>query len=57
MTTSKPIYASKTLWFNIVTGILAIASVVPHPITAGITAVGNIVLRVWFTEQPIKLRK
>lgn len=57
----KKWYQSKTLWFNVITLILGLGSVlvkiVPAPVGALITTVviplGNIILRIWFTNVPI----
>ena len=59
---SKPWYASKTLWFNAVTFVLAILalsefkSLVPDtwtPYILLVNAIGNLVLRTFFTVGPI----
>ena len=69
--TSKPWQLSKTVWFNIVTMLLAIIPIIGafvkliEPQTAviidgGLTmlgGIGNVVLRVWFTDQPITTAK
>lgn len=57
----KPLLASKTFWFNLISGILAIVSEVAqvfpisqHPkLYISVITVGNIILRVFFTEKPI----
>lgn len=57
----KPLLASKTFWFNVVTGGLAIAAelsqifpVSDHPkLWVSVIAIGNLILRVFFTEKPI----
>ena len=55
-------YQSKTVWFNIVTGLLALVafpqfiSLVPssaEPYIALVNAMGNWLLRVYFTSEPI----
>ncbi|CAN5815449.1 hypothetical protein BH20PSE1_BH20PSE1_01200 [soil metagenome] len=51
---AKPAIQSKTVWFNVVSGVLALASVIPPPFGMIVSAVGNIVLRVWFTDTPVK---
>lgn len=59
MTTS--IFSSKTVWFNIVTSVVGIAIALQSistfnkyaGILLGIVAVGNVILRVWFTSTPI----
>ena len=59
---SKTWFQSRVVWFNIVTGILALIafpqfiSIVPasaEPWIALINAIGNWVLRVYFTSTPI----
>lgn len=50
----KPWWQSKTLWFNALTTAVGLASVVPDPIAIAVAGVGNVVLRAWFTEAPIK---
>ena len=57
----KPLLASKTFWFNLVTGALAIAAelsqifpVSEHPkLWVTVIALGNMILRVFFTSKPI----
>lgn len=63
----KSVFSSKTVWFNIVMTILDIAtfsenliSFVPErnrEVVKGaivfIQGIGNIILRIWFTSQPI----
>ena len=62
MNTSIKWYQSKTVWFNIVVFIgLVLAlpqfiSVIPPiglPWISLLAAVGNLILRVWFTTQPV----
>lgn len=63
MSNAKPFYQSKTLWFNVLMMIVLIADQVPalwpvapdwvSPAAATVLVVGNIILRVWFTEQPL----
>ena len=60
---TKPFYLSKTLLFNVFMMIVLIADQVPAlwpaapdwvaPAAATVLVVGNIILRVWFTEQPL----
>lgn len=57
---TKDWYKSKMLWFNLLAGVVALVSEYGfaefepdpsvYPIVAGVVAVINIVLRVWFTE-------
>lgn len=55
----KAWYQSKTVWFNIVMTVVgasaALAGSFPQwaPWLGGVTVVGNVVLRVWFTSQPV----
>jgi hypothetical protein len=65
-TQSKKWYASKTLWFNLLTLAVVVASGMgfagfePDPevqvIGAGLVALINLVLRLVFTSQPVSLR-
>lgn len=59
----QPWYTSKTVWFNAITSIVAILTLVPQ--VSGVLpdefhkyillAVGalNVVLRIWFTDSPV----
>lgn len=57
----KKWYQSKAVWFNLIVGALAIVAelqnifpVSEHPkLYISILAVGNLILRVFFTTQPI----
>lgn len=57
----KPWYKSKTVWLNIFTLLLGLATViskiVPAPVAWGITMLAmpvlNLILRIWFTNVPI----
>lgn len=61
---TKSIFISKTFWFNVFSAIAAIATAlgldlglteeVQMEVVAGITAVGNVVLR-FVTKQPVKV--
>ena len=64
-TTPKPFYASKMVWFNAITTLIAVLSLLPQasgldlpPQVANyaLLAVGvlNVILRVWFTTAPIE---
>ena len=52
-------YTSKTIWFNVITSVLMIATglqainIVPVQYLAVINLVGNVILRVWFTNTGI----
>jgi hypothetical protein len=57
----KPWFTSKTLWFNVITLIVAVAGAV-FPLVKGevwiigmtaFMALGNGILRIWFTDTPI----
>lgn len=59
----KNLFASKTVWFNVITFILAMISLpdfisllpvtaLPYIAVAG--SIGNYILRVYFTSQPIE---
>ena len=58
----KKWYQSKVFWFNLITGGLAIAAelsqifpITDHPkLYISIIAVGNMILRLFFTSQPIE---
>lgn len=56
----KKIYESKTVWFNLIMMVVLVAQLVGDmytnqaQLTALIAGVGNIVLRVWFTETKIE---
>lgn len=57
MLQSKSIFASKTVWFNLITGIVSFAVAIPPPFGMVIVTVGNLILRVWFTDRPVVLMK
>lgn len=59
---TKAIYKSKTVIFNVITFLLAVialpefSSIIPVdylPVIALVNSIGNIILRVYFTAQPI----
>ena len=56
---SKKWYQSKTLWFNIITLVLSTldtlsgSGFIKPEIYAIIVAIGNVVLRLWFTDKPV----
>ena len=63
----KPFYQSKTVWFNVIMSVILIAELI-HTVlpdlqdewkaaTLLVMGVGNIVLRVWFTDSPVTLKK
>lgn len=55
----KKWYESKTIWFNIITAGLLIAEglnalhVLPTQVIAIVSLVGNVILRVWYTNATI----
>lgn len=57
-----PFYKSKTVWFNILMTLIGVITAFQGmptlqawaPLFADILAVGNIILRVWFTTTPIQ---
>lgn len=59
----KKWFASKTVWFNVITTVIMLATELSNAtdistesmlkIYAGVITVGNIILRVFFTSQPI----
>jgi hypothetical protein len=61
---SKPVWQSKLFWLNIVATLAALLEafkVFSLPaeylaIGASVVAVANIVIRVWFTDQPLTLK-
>lgn len=63
----KPWYQSKTLWFNVFTMLVLIAEQIPalwpNPpewLTVAVGAVlvvGNVILRVWFTSEPLYVKQ
>ena len=67
MNTPKPWYTSKTVWFNVIMTIILVAEIIPQIlpfipeearyISVGVFAVGNIILRVWFTDTPIQTHR
>ena len=56
----KPYLKSKTLLFNAISTILAVLSladmqrIIPAKYIALINAVGNVILRIWFTNTTLK---
>lgn len=60
MENSKPIYLSKIFWVNVAATLAALAGIeglLPADATKWVliaVAVINVILRVWFTSQPIK---
>lgn len=57
MVQAKSIFESKTVWFNLITGVISVAAIIPPPFGAIVLAIGNLVLRVWFTDSPVVLSK
>jgi hypothetical protein len=63
MQASKPFWQSKTVWLNVVLTLIGIATFLAVPkndpslsvasIAAAAAGVLNVVLRIWFTDQPI----
>jgi len=62
---AKPIWYSKTFWFNVITLIVMIAGVLADPATYGpeiakwaafILPVGNVILR-WMTSEPVTFKR
>ena len=65
-TASTPFYKSKTIWLNVIAGLLSLAGVLTAPdspfhlgekglaIVAGVTTILNLVLRLFSTKTPIK---
>jgi len=52
-------YLSRTVWFNVITTIIGIASLgnmlpIDSKILVAIIGIGNVILRVWFTDSPIE---
>lgn len=63
---SKPFYESKTFWFNVIMFVVLFAEQIPVILpglpewvtatTAFVLLAGNLVLRLWFTDQPLTLK-
>lgn len=64
----KYLWESKTVIFNIIMMLILVAEAIPAldipgapewlGVAAGVvTVVGNIILRVWFTDQPVVMKK
>lgn len=65
--TSKTVIESKTVWFNVVTTLIGILPIIAAAVKAitpetailidavvtMVVGVGNVILRVWFTNTPI----
>lgn len=57
----KKWYQSKTVWFNIVTTIVGVVTFLQGQPTFAefapwlvlVAGIGNLILRIWFTDQPI----
>ena len=62
MPEGKSIFASKTVWFNVITTVVGVIMALQSmptfemyaPLMGMILTVGNVILRVWFTSQPIQ---
>ena len=61
---AKPMWQSKTFWFNLITLIVMVAGAMSDPQTYGpeiakyaalVLPVGNVVLR-WMTKEPVSLQ-
>jgi hypothetical protein len=50
---TKPWYTSKTIIFNTISTLVGVAGVVPHPAAIAIAGIGNVLLRVFYTEKRI----
>ena len=56
----KKWYSSKTVWFNLLTTLVLVAQLVGEqfqeylPVTVLIAGLGNILLRVWFTDSEVE---
>jgi len=59
--TKRP-WLSKTLWFNVISGLIAVASSlstsdkIPSEYLVAFVALGNVVLRVWFSDTKLTLK-
>lgn len=55
----KAWYASKTIWFNVVLSVLGVAAALQGSFPewgiwlGAVTTIGNVILRIWFTDKPI----
>ena len=60
MGTAKSVFASKTLWFNLLAGAIGLAqqqglfSLIPEPYGPAVIVLGNLLLRL-ITTQPVAL--
>jgi len=60
----KTVVNSKTIIFNVIMTLILVAELLPTvvpnspewvlPVSVGVMGIGNIVLRVWFTTQPVE---
>lgn len=53
---SKSIVASKTVWFNVLSTVVNLSGVIPPPYGLVVSGLGNVLLRVFFTDSKIQLR-
>lgn len=51
---TKKWYESKTVWFNAIMTVILTAKLFNTETTALIAGVGNVILRVWFTDKKIE---
>lgn len=55
----KEVLQSKTVWFNVIMTVITMAEFMGNikpewlGVTVMISGLGNIILRIWFTSQPI----
>ena len=62
---AKPIWQSKLFWLNIIATLAALLDAfkvfdVPAQylaIGASVVAVANVIIRIWFTDQPLEFRR
>lgn len=49
----KSLLSSRQVWLNVITAVLSVSDVLPPHIGLPLNVVGNLLLRVFFTDKPI----